>query len=84
MDNPAAEKQSYNPLGLSDDDFMNNFHTHLEASQTEATPPAEDKSAEQTPPEETKPVEKVEEEVEVPSTGSKQKVTGKVEENGDI
>ena len=33
MDNPAAEKQSDNPLGLSDDDFMNNFHNHLEAAQ---------------------------------------------------
>ena len=92
MDNLAAEKQSDNPLGLSDDDFMNNFHNHLEAAQSEETSPVEDKPAEQTPSEETKPepkqeeetkpVEKVEE-VEVPSTGSKQKVTGKVEENGD-
>ena len=59
MDNPAAEKQSDNPLGLSDDDFMNNFHNHLEAAQSEETSPAEDKPAEQTPPEESKPFEKV-------------------------
>ena len=89
MDNPAAETQPDNPLGLSDDDFMKDFNTHLEAAQSEeVVPPVEEPETKpveepEAKPTEEKPATEVKTEVEVPSTGSDKKETGKVEENGD-